>query len=556
MIHSQQKEYSGPALISALKRFADSGVSLIQVKTREPLRAAMILREHYAKSTTPYHEWSASVGFRTFTTENFVDCVSKGDETDFSAALLRPREELRSPTSEVNAKHDRVHFFAYHDPGAFIENNAFVLDLILQYSVILPASNVALIFITPDAPLTGIPAGLVMTTELNTPTVEELQNYLVETIEKACVQSSTFKNGHSLTDDDVRAACLLGLGLTFNEFETYTVLAINSAHIEGAETFTADHLMRGISLGKTEIVRQSEILELMTPEDMSNVGGMAKLKQWVAQRARCYSAEAAAFGIEPPKGLVLVGVPGAGKSLAAKAIASSLGVPLVRLDFARVFSKYVGDSETRVRNVLGIVEKMAPCVLFADEIDKGLGGVGSGSDSGTGQRVLGSYLTWLQELKAPVFNMVTANRVEGLPPELLRRGRFDQIFSVTMPTEGERYEVLKIHLNRRGRSASGFSTQELQAFLAASKDYVPAEIESAIKDGLVAAFCANEEFSMQHILAELRNLVPMSRSHATQLQSIIQWAQNNAIPVNDPDAPPLELAAAPPRARRMIVRPS
>ena len=539
MIGNSHKEHSKTALISALQRFSDAGGSLIQIRTREPIRAATALREQFTRTQNPYHEWSAANGFRNFTTENFVDHLTKGDEADFVAALQRPVNELRSPTSEVRAKSDVVHYFAYLDPAPHMENNPFVLDLIQQYSAILPTSNVAILFITADEPLSMLPNGLCLVTELPTPTIDELDEVLTKMLTQvsgtAGDANASFPGGHTLSDEDIHKVSLLGLGLAFSEFETHVALSIIGASEESADALTIDHLSEGIAKGKTAVIRQSEILELIHAENIADVGGMRRLKDWIGQRTGCYSEEAKEFGIESPKGLVLVGIPGTGKSLVAKAVASVLGIPLVRLDFARVFSKYVGDSETRVRSALAMVESMAPCVLFVDEIDKGLGGSGGGGDSGTSMRVLGSYLTWLQELKSPVFNIVTANRVEGLPPELLRRGRFDQIFSVGMPAQIERKEVLEIHLRKRGRSIDAFRVQELRDYLAASEGYVPAEIESAVKDALILAFSAGEELSMPHVLEALRSMIPMSKSHEDKINAILQWAKDNAIPVNYPE---------------------
>lgn len=535
MIDSATKERSDEALLNSLRRLSDAGASLIQIRTREPLRAATVMRKEFTASLTPYHEWSASTGSRVFTTENYVNHALKGDDADFLAALSKPLEGLRDAVSEIRAKSDVVHYFAFIDPAPHLANNPFALDLVQQYAALLPTSNVAIIFVTDDRPLDMLPSGTVTVTELPTPTIEELEGVLERLLAPVQGSSSHFSGGHTLDEADFRRAAVLGLGLTFSEFETHVALSIIDASSGEEEAVTIDHLLAGIAQGKTEVVRQSEILELIAAEDISNVGGMQRLKDWVSQRANCYTQKARDFGIEPPKGLVLVGVPGAGKSLVAKSIASVLGVPLVRLDFGRVFSKYVGDSEQRVRSALAMAESMAPCVLFVDEIDKGLGGIGQGGDSGIGMRVLGTYLTWLQELDQPVFNMVTANRVAGLPPELLRRGRFDQVFSVTLPTDQERRDVLEIHLRRRGQDIANFSEAEILQYVAASAGYVPSEIESSVKDALVLAFSEGAELAMDHLIRATSELVPISRSAADQINAITAWAAANAVPVNYPE---------------------
>lgn len=187
-----------------------------------------------------------------------------------------------------------------------------------------------------------------------------------------------------------------------------------------------------------------------------------------------------------------------------------------------------------------------------DEIDKGLGGIasGSGADSGVSMRVLGSFLTWLQDCEFPVFTVVTANNIDGLPPELLRRGRFDAIFSTAMPTDDERRDVLEIHLKKRGRDLSEFTVEELAEIVEASKGYVPAEIESAVKDGLVDAFSSDEEFAGHHVVAALRTMVPLSKAFAAKIESMNEWAKNNATPVaSDKQQAPLSSAGAAVRSR-------
>lgn len=540
---TQTQRDSARTLMDEFYKFADAGAALIHIRTRETLRCALNLRKHLLADGNPYMEWDITNGFRSlFTTENFVDHTLSGSKEDFTVALEKPMLDLRNQTSEMHRNKDKIHFFVYVNPHPFIANNPYVQELIQQYAAVLPSTNACLIFVTPDMPLPDIPVGTVLTTTLNTPSVEELEAVLSRIITDSTTNNNdnAFPQGHDITAEQQRQIALLGLGLTHNEFETSTALAVLEAPLLGAKRLTAEHLLTGIAKGKTEVVRQSEILELMSTASLDDVAGMQRLKDWVAMRSKCFSDEAKDFGIEPPKGVVLVGVPGVGKSLAAKATASALGVPLVKLDFGRVFSKYVGDSESRVRSALKMVESMAPCVLFVDEVDKGLGGAGGGGDSGTSSRVLGSFLTWLQECQAPVFTMLTANRVDGLPPELLRRGRFDGIFAAGMPGEAMRRETLAIHLRKRGHEIDNFSEDEIGRFLNASKGYVPAEIESAVKDALVSAFTdGTMELTMDHVLKALTDMVPMSKAFADNISAIENWAAQNATSVEygETDAP-------------------
>ncbi len=536
MISSPQGVNSELALMQSIHKLTDAGCAVIQVRTREPLRAALTLRKHLLASETPYKEWNCVDGFRVFTCENYTEHRISGDGKDFVESLGVPLVELRNPSSEVSARVDKLHFFVYVDPHPYVSNNPFAAELLQQYAAMLPSTNVCMVLVTPDLTLPGIPPGTVLVAELPTPSVSELQAVLTRILTGTMADKTAFPGGSELEEEDLQKIANMGLGLSLYEFETYTAIAIVEAGEKGDSAITLPRLLDGVAQGKTAVVRQSEILELTHPESIDNVGGMGRLKAWLTARVGCYTEDARAFGVEPPKGLILAGVSGTGKSLVAKACASVFGVPLVRLDFARVFSKFVGDSEHRVRAALKMVEDMAPVVLFVDEVDKALGGAGGGGDSGTSSRVLGSFLTWLQECKAPVFTVVTANRVDGLPPELLRRGRFDQIFSVTLPSPEERIEVLAIHLRKRGRDIKNFNKDAIADFIVASDEYVPAEIESAVKDALVESFgdLKCQDVEMKHILSAFKNMVPMARSNRETIERITTWATNNATPVSYP----------------------
>jgi AAA+ superfamily predicted ATPase len=554
MIESSTRPRSAAAMLASLRQFSDAGGCIVQIKTREPLRAAIALRQEYVLRDQPYTEWTSSFGFRKFSSDNFTNHALDGDTTDFLTAFQRPLKDFQTPSSAVCSQQDKVHTFCFLDPSPYIKDNPFVLDLIQHYASFLPVSNMMILLVTSEDPL-PVPAGLTMVTSLHTPTAEELLGLLQPILDRASEGEMSFARGHDITPEGALQIAHLGLGLTFLEFEQHVALTVIRVHSRGSDILTLADLLEGIAEGKTEVVRQSDLLELVRSEDMANVGGMGRLKDWISMRRESYSEKAREFGIEAPKGVVVAGVPGTGKSLVAKAVGSALGIPVVRLDIGRIFSKYVGDSEARMRGALSMVEQMAPVVLFVDEIDKGLGGTGGGGggDAGTSMRVLGTYLTWLQDLRAPVFNMVTANRVEGLPPELLRRGRFDQIFSLGLPTATERREVLRIHLSRRGWAAE-FQEASWSQFDTASMEYVPAEIEGAVKDALILAFHEGKDLGMSHILRALKEIVPMAKSNAVRIAEILQWAANNAVPVSYAEGEK-EATAAPTTPRTRLIRP-
>lgn len=506
----------------------DSGAGVIHVRTQEILRAVVAIRKTVLIDKGEYQEWDVVNGTRTFHLANYTDLGVPGDDNiDLQSAFQLPLGAMRDGVAG-----DTTKYFVYVNPHVYMENNPHMHQLLLLYNEYLPSCKVCVVLVTPDAPLPESPAGdSILSLYFSPPGLNELRKSVEEVVSTS---QEDFEEGIELDEEEVDRVCYAGAGMTTLQFETYLSLAAVRAARNSAASLTVDDIVNEVKTGKTEIVNSSDVLELYKNSDIKEVGGMENLKEWIKRRSRCYSDEAVEFGVEPPKGMVLVGPPGTGKSLVAKAIAGELGVPLVRMDFGRVFSSYVGSSEHRIRTALRLVEAMAPCVLFCDEIDKGLGGItsGSGADSGVSMRVLGSFLTWLQDCEYPVFTMVTANNIDGLPPELLRRGRFDAIFSTALPTTKERKDVLSIHLRKRGRDLDDFSDEEVENILSVCERYVPAEIESAIKDALVNAFSEGKELTAQHIVEAFQVMVPLSKAFAQQIERMSEWAKNNATPVS------------------------
>ena len=260
--------------------------------------------------------------------------------------------------------------------------------------------------------------------------------------------------------------------------------------------------------------------------ESANVGGLDGLRTWLGERRDAFSSpKAKKFGLPEPKGLLLLGCPGTGKSLTAKAVAREWGLPLLRLDAGRLFGSLVGQSEMQTRQAIEAAEACAPCVLWVDEIEKGLGGGGSGSsgDSGTTQRVFGALLTWLQEKTAPVFVVATANRIAALPPELLRKGRFDEIFFIGLPNVEERREIAQIHIERRGRDLNPKIIAE------ATEGFSGAEIEQVIVDGLFTAFAAGgRNLRMDDVLEAAKRTTPLSKTMGEEIRALEKWAEGRA----------------------------
>jgi AAA+ superfamily predicted ATPase len=259
----------------------------------------------------------------------------------------------------------------------------------------------------------------------------------------------------------------------------------------------------------------------------ADVAGLSRLKRWVDQRRTIFLGEAKTSGLDAPKGVLLLGVQGCGKSLAAKAVAGSFGVPLVRLDFGALYNKYHGETEKNLRESLANAEALSPCVLWCDEIEKGL--ATSDSDDGVSRRVLGYLLTWMAERRKPVFLVATANDVSRLPPELLRKGRFDEIFFVDLPSDAARDEVLRLHFRKRSVAWEGF---EMNALVAATAGFSGAEIEQVIVAALYAAHAENAPLTQKHLLDEIANTRPLSVLMAERVNELRAWASTRTVPAD------------------------
>lgn len=282
-----------------------------------------------------------------------------------------------------------------------------------------------------------------------------------------------------------------------------------------------------ISSKKQDIIKQSGILEWVNVEfNLDQVGGLDNLKRWLIKRKDAFSARAKEYGLpENPKGLLIIGVQGAGKSRISKAIATFWYLPLLRLDVGRIFSGLVGSSEENLRNVIKTAESVAPCILWVDEIDKAFSNY-SAYDSGTSARVFGSFLTWMQEKKSSVFVVATANMVQNLPAELVRKGRFDDIFFVDLPDDDERKEIIKIHLGQRNFDINGF---DIDLLVKKSKSFTGAEIEAAIISAMYEGFSDNERpIKTVDIIKELEESVPICVTMKENIQELRSWASQRA----------------------------
>lgn len=297
---------------------------------------------------------------------------------------------------------------------------------------------------------------------------------------------------------------------------------------------------------KEQIIRKNGQLEYFHPQTtMSDVGGLNNLKRWLERRKNAFDQEARDYGLEVPRGVLLLGLPGTGKSLAAKAVSNAWQLPLLRFDMGKVFGSLVGQSEENMRSALKTAEALAPCILWIDEIEKALSGSQSSgqTDGGITTRVLGSFLTWMQEKQAPVFVVATANHIEKLPPELLRKGRVDEIFFVDLPTLVDRIAILKIHLKRRGQRDELFTEDELSIMAQAAQGFTGAELEEAIKEALFIAFDEGKQISTEHIISAIKATTPLCKTMHEVIEATRIWAKGRAVPASSQEPEKLQIDA-------------
>lgn len=332
-----------------------------------------------------------------------------------------------------------------------------------------------------------------------------------------------------LTPDGKERLCKAALGLTLQEAENAFALAmVNDGKIDGKD-------LNVILAEKMQVIKKTGILEFINTDiKISDIGGLENLKSWLNKRNNSWSEAAKKYCLPAPKGVLITGVPGCGKSLTAKAMSAAWQLPLLKLDFGKIFSGIVGSSEENMRRAIKTAEAVAPSILWVDEIEKSLSGMNSNGDSGTSSRIFGTFLTWMQEKTAPVFVIATANNISSLPAELLRKGRFDEIFFVDLPTEREREEIFKLHLMKRLKNSDVASkidlTSELFKELASQTEgFVGAEIEQVVISALYEAFFNNRPLEVQDLINTIKNVVPLSVTQKEQILSLRQWANIRAV---------------------------
>ena len=368
-----------------------------------------------------------------------------------------------------------------------------------------------------------IPAELSRTAvhlELMLPSGDELKKVIIEAIRELKDKAHIYIG---ITLDELNHMAERLKGLTLNEAKRTIYQAILQDN-----RLTREDLHQVLD-AKKEIIEKGSVLEFYYCEDtLPSVGGMEQLKSWLSKRKKAFSEKAKKFGLEPPRGILIIGVQGCGKSLMAKAVARDWDLPLLKLDAGKIYDKYIGESEKNLRQALRITGSMAPVVLWIDEIEKGFSySQFSEADSGLSKRIFGTLLTWLQEKKKMVFVVATSNDIFSLPPELLRKGRFDEIFFVDLPNYQERRAIFTIHIKKRNRNPEDF---DIDLLAEKTRGFSGAEIEQIIISALYSAFSGSGNLTTELLIEEIENTRPLSIIMKEKIDKLRSWAKGRTVP--------------------------
>jgi SpoVK/Ycf46/Vps4 family AAA+-type ATPase len=474
---------------------------IIAVETYEEERVGDALQQIAEKLSVPFFFWTVAEGLKR---------GSRGNEI----------YDTQHPVKALNnlAAMDGEGIYFFKDLHRYLSETE-VIRRLQDVAHRFSKARRAVVLSAPHIDLPSELEKLAACVKFDLPSVEELKTLAKRVISDLSKQHTIRVE---LSSDDFDRLVERLTGLTFFEAER----VLNRAVLDDLALTTKDFEL--VTEIKKELLRKEGILELVaSAESLAQVGGLQNLKKWLEKRAKAFTPEARTFGLQPPKGIILLGVQGCGKSMAAKAVAKVWGLPLLKMEAGRIYDKYIGESDKNLERALSMAEHMAPCVLMIDEIEKGFAYVGSSeSDAGLSRRIFGRLLGWLQDKKAPVFVVATCNQISQLPPELMRQGRFDEVFFIDLPSVQERKEIFSIHLRNRKRDPALFDLDKLAA---ASEGFTGAEIEQSVVSALYTAFSRSADVNTSVVLEELAATRPISVVRSEEIDALRQWAQGRTV---------------------------
>jgi SpoVK/Ycf46/Vps4 family AAA+-type ATPase len=523
-------------VLDRLKVLLDSSTPIVVMETVEEIRAVRMVRLACAALNLAAFEWTIASGLARSGANPAAPALDTGS---FVPGGYRSGEvnELAENTKALYDSREPAKMLANLE-GISIEA-AFILKDLQRHMddpvVVRRLRDVGQKFATNrrtvilTAPKISIPpelASLVEFLELPLPDRQRLRQIIDEVVVRI---SKTHSLQRRLEPSGLEAMAENLRGLTEEEAERAISQALVARYALCPETVT------DVLDAKKSLLRRSEMLDFVEASDtLTSVGGLDNLKRFLAQRRGSWEEAARAFGLDPPRGVIILGVQGCGKSMCARAIAGEWKLPLVKFDTAAVYDKYIGETEKRIQKVFQVAEGLAPCVLWIDELEKVFAGSGPDSasaDAGVSSRLLASFLSWMQDRKAPVFVAATCNNVNALPPELIRKGRFDELFFVDLPNQAERKQIFSIQLTKRKRNPAEFSLDQVAA---AAQGFSGAEIESVVQTALYAAYSRKQQLATQHLLDAIMGTVPLSTTRAEEIDALREWAEKRAVPASAP----------------------
>jgi ATP-dependent 26S proteasome regulatory subunit len=477
-----------------------SHIPIVVIETREEQRAVNLIKSLQFRLSLPIYQWTVTEGLQRI-------------DLDYE-----PQRHNAKPTEVLgNIKAGAQHgIYLLLDFHPYLEDPLHVRllkDIALAYEL----THQTIVLISHDIEIPPELKNFSAMVTLDLPDVDALKAIVTDVAEQWTKQSRQKVKAHPASFDMLVKNLA---GLTHSEAMRLARVAIFD---DGA--ITQDDLPQVMKAKYALLSKEGMLHFELGTEKIANVGGFGRLKTWLQQRQPAF--EGKLVGVDLPRGILLLGVQGCGKSLAAKAVAGVLGIPLLRLEFSAMFNKYHGETERNLRESLNAAEVMAPCVLWIDELEKG---ISSGdNDGGTSKRVLGTLLTWMAEKKSAVFLVATANEIDALPPELVRKGRFDEIFFVDLPDQKNRELIYEIHLSKRGYPLPQFDVQRLAEW---SKGFSGAEVEQSVVSAIYAAHAQELELNNDLIIQEIKQTKPLSIVMAERIDELRRWAKDRTVPVD------------------------